>query len=435
MSGRSITHQLPLLVTLAMTILLTGCRKEKDSWIPEVEIHSPAFGEEFDLGDKITVRASITDREIITFVRVYLADAGFNPVTSAGTFTPNVASYELETEIWVLGEYLEAGTYYVVVRAENGVNFKLKYEEVILFGGELEFRQLLIIGDGGFKTLKVSGSEDFTTITDHFTLTGDYAASTVSRKDQLLFLAGRNSINIQAWSLEDYTLAWQLDPTPGKPMHNRDCLFSDELLYATNNYEYIRGYTPAGQTGFSAFIDEMDAPENIIRHGDNILVDMQKKNGDNPYLVTYFAITGNEKQRREINFDIVSFHPMDNALVAVLGNMINNETGVCHLFAPSSNVLISTTFLPEQINASVLTDDGTIVMAGDNGIYALYKELGNIATIHDKGAQMVEFERLSGSLILGSHLKIEVFDFPEMVNQKTLLFSDTIFDMHIHYSK
>ncbi len=429
-------YYLHLLLTLLLAALFAGgCKKEEEGWIPSVTFESPQEGQVFKAGEVIPVRALITDKEFLTFVSVYLADGNFTPLTSARTFTPNAASFQLDTEIWVPEDLQESGTCYVAIRAENNINFKRKYQKLILQTSDAEFKQLLLIGDGGFNAIRVSATGDFTEVNELFTLPGDFAASEISHDDQLLFIAGMNAINVHAYSLEDYSLAWMLDPTPGSPMHKERCLHFNKLLYTTYNFQFIQGYTPLGQVGFSTFIDETDAPEQIIRHEDYILVDMQKKNGDDPFLVTYSAITGNEKQRREIAFDIVGFHPMNSALVMVVGNLSNSGQGIFQLFAPSSNTLISTSFVQDHINASDLTDDGTIILAGNNGIYAVDKALGSIGTIHDKGAQMIAFERLSGSLILGSHLRIEVYEFPGMVHQITLPLSDTLFDMRIHYSK
>jgi hypothetical protein len=106
-----------------------------------------------------------------------------------------------------------------------------------------------------------------------------------------------------------------------------------------------------------------------------------------------------------------------------------------YFFIPDANALDLYHMNQENFNASALTDDGSVVLAGDEHVYLWHRDSGIVSTIHDKGAQMIAFERLSGSLILASHLDIEVYDYPEMVNQKTLPFSDTIFDMRIQYSK
>jgi hypothetical protein len=292
---------------------------------------------------------------------------------------------------------------------------------------------MIVIANGGLNEIDVSGTDDFETIHPLFTVQGDYTAAAISQEDGMLFVAGRDHLNIRAYHLDNNSLSWSKEVTPGKPVHNDDCLCFGDLLYVTYNYNYIQGYTPQGQIAFNVFTEEFDAPGNIHKHGDFILVDMQKKNADDPYMATYFASTGNEKQQRLIDFDVTGFHSLDENNVLVAAN--RNGYGIIYLYDVTANILTLKEELQEGINATATTDNGEMILAGNTQIYLFSAASGQLVSILDDGALTICYEHLSGSLILGSSLKIDVYKFPEMVNQKTLLFSDTILDILVQYSK
>lgn len=417
----------------SLLILIVGCKEEKDTRIPEIYYSSPQFRQEFSVLDTITVEAAITDQKMITSVKVNLTNDQFIPVSEARTFAPNMPSFQLSTKLVIDDENLESGTYYVLIRAENGESFRNKYQEISIRGSEQEFIQLLIVSDGGFLTVKVDGSSDFETTTPLFEITGDFAASAISSAHQLLFIAGKNSPNVEAYHLGSNTLAWSLEPTPGKPMHNAGCLHFNSMLYTSYNYSFIQGYTPTGQTGFNVPVDEADAPGRVYRHHDRVLAEIQKKNNSQPHISTYFPSTGNEKQRRFIDFDVIEFISWDNEQVAVITN--RDGQGQCYLYNVESDVLTPGPGSQEPFTSAVKTAQEALVVAGTSTVFAYFPVQGLLIPILEEGAMQVVYEHLSGSLILGQQDGIRVYQFPEMVNQKTLLFSDTILDLQIQYSK
>ena len=149
-----------LLIFTTFLILLVGCKKEKDTHIPVITYYSPQHNQAFNVLDTVLVEALITDQKMITSVKVNLTNEEFITVSEARSFSPNTNSYELKTKLAIDDEALESGTYYVLIRADNGDNFKNKYQQILIQGTEQEFVQLLAVTDGGFMTLKVMGSAD-----------------------------------------------------------------------------------------------------------------------------------------------------------------------------------------------------------------------------------------------------------------------------------
>lgn len=418
---------------LIIVLLLFACKKEEDNRIPTITYFAPAHAQQFEVLDTIPVQALIEDEKGITSVRVNLTDEDFIAVSPSKTFFPNAGSFQLDILLPIDNESLESGKYFVLIRAENGVNFKNQYQEIAISGLEQEYIQALIITEGETNSSEVFGTVNFEIATPLFSIAGDFIDSEISSADQLLFVAGENNLNVHAYNLETFGLSWSREITPGKPMHRRGCLHFDELLYTTYNYDYIHGYSTTGQIGFNVFIDEFDAPARIYKHHDFILTEVQKKNANNPFIGTYFALTGNEKQRRFIDFNIIDFYTIDNDNVLIIANKPGK--GEIYTYDVTADVLTFEYEIQEPINASIRSDNNAIVLAGNSSIYSWSLEFSTLVTILNDGAHQMVYEKLSGRLLTTWYKKLDVYVYPEMVNQKTLLLSDTILDIHIQYSK
>jgi hypothetical protein len=226
---------------------------------------------------------------------------------------------------------------------------------------------------------------------------------------------------------------WQKEKTPGLPMHNPQCLHFNELVYTTYNFNFIHGYSVSGQISYDVFIDEFDAPGTIHRHNDYILTEIQRKNAIDPFIVTTFALTGEEKQRTFIYGDVVAFVSVDEDQVMVIFN--NGDLGSIFLYDVQSNVMTFQKDLPESVNAVVKVSGESLVLAGNEKTYAYSMANETLFPILQKGASTLAWEYIQNILLLGNENKVEGYFYPEMVNQKTLQFSDTILDMQIQYTK
>ena len=151
-------------LVLTTTLLLVGCKDEKVTTIPTITYYSPQYLQEFTVADTIDIHALITDDVPVTLVKVNITNEDFIPVSASMIFSPNATSWELSTRIPIEDESLETGSYYTLIRAENGTTYKNQYQEIIIRGLEREFKQLLVITEGGFNEFKVWGSADLDSI-------------------------------------------------------------------------------------------------------------------------------------------------------------------------------------------------------------------------------------------------------------------------------
>jgi len=307
-------------ILLVFLILFFGCREEETS-IPEILFYSPVHNEEFNESDSIYVHALISDERPIQYIRTNLTDENLISVSPHQTNNPGVYRYELKTYISLSDIDFESGTFYVLIRAENDSEFKNKYQKIFLHAEDRVFERPVVITSPSSTTIEISGVENYDSIYQITSFTGSFAGAEISSKDKLLFIAGKTGLNLTAFDLKENQIAWQLDQVPGTPIHNDHCLYFDELLYTTFNFDYIFGYTTNGDIEFNVTLEESDAPGRIIKNGSYVLADIKQKNISTPFIATYYTVTGSEKQRRLISFDVVNFHPYDDENVIIVANL------------------------------------------------------------------------------------------------------------------
>ena len=217
-------------------------------------------------------------------------------------------------------------------------------------------------------------------------------------------------------------------------MQHDHCLnFYVNTLYASLNYQHIYGYSTQGMITFDATINEMDAPAGIFRHGDYVLVDVQKKNNSQPLIRTHYALTGNEKQSYLNWMQVVEFFSYSNDSVIICAN----EGGGSKVFfydveANSHSELFS---FETKMRCVAAIHSYQLIIGLENSLYEVNLNTGNAVKLQqDHSYSLIRYETFSGMLYLVLENQIEIYRYPEMEYQKTLTFSDTILDVLLHYS-
>jgi hypothetical protein len=115
---------------LLLIIGFAGCKKEKDTTAPSVHIHAPSEGAVFFYYNLISVGAHVTDEKNIEKIDIDIVDAANRIYLSAEDIFPGSGKYDVQLNIAHDNLYLETGTYYVRVTADDGENVTTEYREI-----------------------------------------------------------------------------------------------------------------------------------------------------------------------------------------------------------------------------------------------------------------------------------------------------------------
>jgi hypothetical protein len=423
-----------LYALISIIIFNIACEKETDTQHPGITFYSPYENQVFNIFDTIPIEAKITDDEVITSVRIKVVDSSFNPALPSVYKYPETNKYNLKIDFPIEDYYLESGVYYVQIRAEDGTNFKNKYQKIFIESIPRDLEKIIVLTEKNENTIEVSDIDMSYSISSLFEITGDFVSSEITSRYKQLYVAGASQININTYSLKTYQLEWSLEVAPPLPMHTFDCLYYDQYLYSSFSYLYIYGYDRYGSKKFNTQISEAGIPSRLFKFKDLLLVDVQSNTGGNTYIYTYYTGTGSEKQKLFSTFKVIEFFAYDNKNVIIVAN--ESGQGTLKLYDPYANVLTNIRPVPGKIFCSVKINENEYLIGTENGIF-LYNYYQSLLTnvLPGKIAQKLQYDNLSSRIFVVCENQIEKIKYPVMVLEHISTFSDIILNIHLQYNK
>ena len=409
--------------------------KKKETSVPEIIFYSPHENQEFGYEDTIVVHCQIKDVNPIESVKIVMVNSELSAIGEAFYYFPGSTTYELETTYPLGQAEFDHPDNYLLVVADNGTNFKNKYQPILIKLLEKKLDDIIILTKVSEQQIGVSAYyPDGNSIETLMDIDGDYAGSSLSSADQQLYVAGLELLNLRSYRMLDYQLEWELASIPFFPMHNADCLHHNELLFVANNFFNIKAYSASGNSVFTAEIGQNERPGRIFRFNEFLLCDMQSKNGGPTNLVTWYVESKAEKQRLSTIFEVVDYAAVfdDEIFMAVnAGGM-----GYVKMYNVQLNELTDLAGLPGEIRSMVKTGEGQVLIATGQDIY-LYSFPGNYPEVVLPGtsAYRLKFENLSHRLYVVGGNAIDVFGFPQLNPLLHIPLNDSILNIHFHYNK
>ncbi|MFU8844047.1 MAG: hypothetical protein ACNA7V_09600 [Bacteroidales bacterium] len=426
-------QQITLIPITVILIILTACKKESADLAPEITLHSPTKHQIFNVLDTIWVSGELNDDKRLTAIKVVLTDPGFNPVHKAFYFYPSGHQFSIDFGYPLDNINLKGGKHYLQIRADDGVNFRNFYQEILLTEVPQELHRIIVLTSPQTGTIQVTAIDNSDQIDLLANIQGDYAGSEISSAHRQLYIAGKTHLNLLAFDLSNLNIAWQLTAYPPFPLHRENCLYFDQSLFVSFYHQFLLGYNASGSVVFNASVEETDSPARIVRSGNYLITDIQKQNSELPHIMTLFHQTGAEKQRVQTNFQVVEFHSTNSNTVVITAN--NHDNGLILTYDVEQNLLYTEHLISDQINCSVKTDENNILIGTDEAILHYIYDLNQFIVLNtNEGSKRMAYDILNSRIFSVWENSIIVYQYPQMQYQKTFPFSDTILNLHLQYA-
>jgi len=424
-----------ILLPVIFILSTPSCNKDEEITIPVVDVISPVDNKIFNVTDTVPVLAEINDKRVITHVQVGLVNENFTPVAKVYNSYPDSKSCHLDIQYVLDDNTLESGTYYILVKAENGQKFKNVYRKIRLRGEAVKLEKIIVVTGEGGQHIRINAIDSSQTVSHMLDINCNYAASAISNRFQQLYIAGKSLISLRAYSLLDYSIEWNLQMGILPPIHNDNCLYADEYLFATFNSQHIRGYDENGSVVFTTDITSHDKPGAVFRLNDYVIVDMQKQNSvGTPELVTYYVKSGIKMQSRQTQFEVSEFFRQLDNKVFIIAN--SNSKGQLFIYNVEFDVLEHLADIQGKIVSSDRIDDNRLLVGAETMIYIYdYSTMYLVPFMEDIAATNITFEPLNSKLYISSLKEINKYTFPEMFLESTFLFENPIKNVHLLYNK
>jgi len=413
---------------------MSSCKNDTDNQIPVIEITSPFEGQEFFVPDSIHVSGSISDDNNVKSLQVGLVNTQFVSVIPILYMFPESTNYELEIELPIAGNDIETGNYYVYIRAEDENNFKNKYQSIHITGVPKVLEKIIVLTYKDATKIGVSAVDADNNVVPLFEVTGDYASSETDSKNRLLYISGNSTFDIQTYNLDTKEMTWQRAAFPPLPVHENNCFYFDEHLYASYASYYIYGFRYNGSMVFNTTIEESKLPSRIMKFQDFLLADLQSKTGGFSYIATYYASTGAEKQRVQTTYKVVDFHDAGENKVLVIGN--ENNDGVVWQFDPYLNKQSFLKNVAGKILCSVKLANDDYLIGTINSVFLFTT---NFLTLEEilpgTVVNVLRYEPVNQKIYAAGVNQIFIYNYPEIKIQNAITISDGILNMHLFYNR
>lgn len=217
-------------------------------------------------------------------------------------------------------------------------------------------------------------------------------------------------------------------------MHNPNCMYYNDILYLSYNSQNIHGYDYNGVKKYDSELGVFASPGLVYKHEDYLISDVQMKDGENPHISVFHATTGAELDQLATSFQVVGFISLTQDIILIIANEAGN--GYIGEYNIANNILTDRYISDTNFTASVGAGTNSIFISTAEYL-AIYNQSSYTLTpvLFEQGINQISYEYLSNLLLVGKEDEILVLSLPEMTNQKTILFSDSILHFHLLYSK
>ena len=189
--------------------MLSSCKKNIDTFAPQITITIPTENQQFSVMDSIHVIANVCDDRKLQTIDITVTNLSFVTVLSSPTISPVNNCYDINQSLPINDIFLTSGFYYLIINASDGINVTRKFQKIYISTLPKRLKYVIVVTKNG-NTLGIHKIDSTHTVSLINTLTQDYCGSAVSSNAQLFYIAGRYNGDVSVYSTQDWTLQWDI---------------------------------------------------------------------------------------------------------------------------------------------------------------------------------------------------------------------------------
>ena len=415
--------------------IFISCEKDEDTSVPTIEIISPETYKNFNIPDTVKIIANIKDDKILKNIEVVIVNSNYLPVSDLIAYTPDTKEFHINTELVIDNNLLISGTYYVKIRAFDGINEKNLYRAIIVNSIPREFLKIIAVTQLNSLSYNVYSVDS--NISFLFNYNGDYNSSAIDCNHQQFYICGRVNSFFNFYNLIDNSIIWALSPDLNPPFPSFEHLyFNNNILFLSGSQSYIKGYNYMSGINYSSNTQVGFIPLITHRFDNFLIVDEKNKTSDYHLLGIYNFPYGTLKNTTTTNFSVVKFENKDNDEIYIYGNNTGN-TAVMYWFNINDQSLYSPHTMPlETLTDAVKINNNDFLIAIGNNIYRYQQNTNSLTTfLHNINAKCMCYEDISQTIIIAQNNKLMFYKFPDAINTGEITLSYPVSDIHLLYNK
>jgi hypothetical protein len=388
-----------LMVMLQLT--WSGCKEDKDTSPPVLEVLAPGGGEEFQVPISLTVSFNVSDDRGVEFVRIELLDENQQSVENSLTISDPASSFSVAYLIESLD--IETGLHYLNVVASDGENDSRFSVAINLFEIPKVLKGVAYVAEsGGGYSARWKGVDNSERI--YHQANGPIEVLTSGREDAM-YVYEQDSRTVFAYELDSEELKWSSSLGLSEPFRVTHALYDPlrkRLAYLTDE-PAIREMSRFGMTLGVHPISVNYSPYDFTSDDDHYWLSVGGSLGNR--LVEIFKSTGFEVDQISLPFEARHIGFINENLLLAIDELedvkrINVFTGNITPF-PSAGALPTLDLLPL---------DGFGVFHSETSVYLFANGNSNAPEIYS-GAQIggLSYDEVGGTLIIAEGSSLQYF--------------------------
>lgn len=416
-------------------IMLAACA-DKDTEPPVITLLAPLENDAFAVFDTIQAVYEVTDERIVESVTIKLVNQDFIPVSAQVTQAIGKAIHAGFAELVIDNRQLESGKYYLLLSATDGTNDRNAFVSLQIAALPFERRAVY------FADLQTQGNSGIFKVDSLFSAIIPYASAgqdigrlLVNSAHDRVTVSGIKGTGIVQYDLMGTGQQWAASASNQPPAPTfHDMATNGGNVFLSLFTRELRGYTLDGALMLNRQF-EHDRPHTLYADDQHLIVELREIGGEQNRLLVLRQNNFSEKWIASIPMQIAAICPRSSSEVFLFGN--DNGQARALLYNTESNGWWEPRQLPPGRVIHAVKGDGQIYfLALESGLYA-YTYSPNFMNTLRAGEQFqrLRFDQADGLLIGASGNALKVVA-PQSGNViATMMHTDSITDLDIHYTK
>jgi hypothetical protein len=431
-------------ITIPFFLLFLGiysCNKNSPPDYPSVQISSPYSLATFNVPGTIQVTGHASDSKSLTSISVYIANSQNQPVEQSILVPVTSNSMNISLTYELNDIHMAGGEYYMTITASNGTNIASAFQQIYIDALPTKRTAIYAItrSSAGINAWKINSAfQDSLS----FTVSGDYSSSDINTYYQQLYIAARDSGNVNVYSVPNPAeLEWNIpgSPNPNPYFTNIYCNNDGEYLsYFT--LDYVKCFNHSGQLQATYNTYAGYYPIKTFLWDNLVFIEEKSISSSAENLWAYYQGSGPKQQMPLPAGPMVAMCGYDNNDIFLFGN---NSTGGAYmvLYSISANNYFSPITLAPygQLLSVAQVNSNTYLMGFSDGIIYQYTYNPNSITPYINGvtASHVRYDSINNQVITASGKMVSEYNYG--ISSGTFITSvmlpDSVMDVRILFNK
>ena len=360
-----VNHKVKILIFTWFIQLYCGCTK-KDAIPPELYVQSPLSNESFQLPCDITVSGYVIDNDKVDRVEIDLVSENSATIVQGFDIDADSLYFEYDLSLIIEDRLLLSGNYFINIKAyDKFENFTSKYISIYLNEIPKTLESLIYITSNSNQTFiyQQDSLGNFQLVKQ---LPGNHILSMGNSRSQHLFVGIDQ--NGEFFDLNNFNHLWNVPVVSSNYPLFIDLSKSDngDQSHLVLGDGRIVSYNKNGNIVNSIYSNPQELFGKFNIQNNIVLVESFSSFLDRD-LVVYFRQSGIEKQRVEINGEIVKIVPVLNNEYAIFSQFLN--VSKISIYYENFNQLYTDLELPNSIIYDAIFINDYLIFSSSSGLY------------------------------------------------------------------